>query len=207
MEGMEMLVLCSNGLSSENLLKAMSKRIKKNNTAAIVVTADHEYKEKNYHVNRVVGELESLKLHVDILDLDKVPAKNLLNYDVVEFIGGNPFYLLNSIREHNAVDILKTLASTKVLIGWSASVFVFGPTLELVNMYSADMNFLGLKDLSGIKLTDIEVLPHYDRFLKRFDRFEEKCRIYEKEHSVQVIRLNDGEGVFIDGSSIEICRV
>ncbi|MDE7179112.1 MAG: peptidase E [Lachnospiraceae bacterium] len=202
-----MLVLCSNGLSSENLLKAMGKRIKEYNTAAIVVTADHEYKEKNYHVNRVVGELESLKLCVDILDLDKIPAKDLLNYDVVEFIGGNPFYLLNSIREHNAVEILKTLASTKVLIGWSASAFVFGPTLELVNMYSADMNFLGLTDLSGIKLTDIEVLPHYERFLKKFDRFEEKCQIYEKKHSVQVIRLNDGEGVFIDGNTIEICRV
>ena len=202
-----MLVLCSNGLSSEILLKAMSKRIKECNTAAVVVTADNEYKEKNYHVSRVVAELESLNLHVDILDLDKIPAENLLNYDVVEFIGGNPFYLLNSIREHNAVDVLKVVADTKVLIGWSAAAFVFGPTLELVNTYSADMNFLGLKDLIGINLTDVEVLPHYERFLKRFDRFEEKCRMYEKEHSVEVIRLNDGEGVFIEGSAIEICHV
>ena len=74
-------------------------------------------------------------------------------------------------------------------------------------MYSADMNVLGLKDLSGIKLTDIEVLPLYERFRKRFDRFEEKCQIYEEEHSVKVIRLNDGEGVFIECSTIEICRV
>lgn len=201
-----MLVLCSNGLSSENLMKAMSERTKNCNTAAVVVTADNEYKEKNYHVNRIVGELESLNLCVDILDLDKIPAKNLLDYDVVEFIGGNPFYLLNSIREHNAIDILKTLAGTKILIGWSASAFVFGPSLELVNMYSADMNFLNLKDLRGIKLTDIEVLPHYDRFLNKFDRFEERCRLYEKEHSVKVIRLNDGEGVFIDCKAIEICN-
>ena len=202
-----MLVLCSNGLSSENLLKAMDKRIKKRNTAVVVVTADNEYKEKNYHVDRVVAELESLNLYVDILDLDKIPATNLLNYDVVEFIGGNPFYLLHSIREHDAIDVLKTVADTKVLIGWSAAAFVFGPTLELVNMYSADMNFLGLKDLSGIKLTDVEVLPHYEKFLKRFDRFEENCQIYEKEHSVNVIRLNDGEGVFIEGSTIDICHV
>ena len=185
----------------------MGKRIKECSTAAVVVTADNEYKEKNYHVNRVVAELESLNLHVDILDLDKIPAENLLNYDVVEFIGGNPFYLLNSIREHNAIDVLKVVADTKVLIGWSAAVFVFGPTLELVNIYSADMNFLGLKDLSGIKLTDVEVLPHYERFLNRFDKFEEKCRIYEKEHSVEVIRLNDGEGVFIEGNTLEICRM
>ena len=202
-----MLVLCSNGLSSENILKAMDKRIKNCSTAAVVVTADNEYKEENYHVNRVVGELESLNLYVDILDLDKIPAKNLLKYDVVEFIGGNPFYLLNSIREHNAIDVLKIIADTKVLIGWSAASFVFGPTLELVNIYSADMNFLGLKDLSGIRLTAVEVLPHYEKFLKRFDRFEEKCQIYEKEHSVKVIRLNDGEGVFIEGSAIDICHV
>ncbi len=202
-----MLVLCSNGLSSEKILNAIKKRVQKYSTAALVVTADYEYKEKNYHVSRCVGELESLGLCVDILDLDKIPAKNLLDYDVVEFIGGNPFYLLNSIREHNAAGILKTLASTKMLIGWSASAFVFGPTLELVNIYSADMNFLGLKDLSGIKLTDVEVLPHYERFLKIFENFEEKCRIYEKEHSVKVIRLNDGEGVFVDCGTIEICRV
>lgn len=41
-----MLVLCSNGLSSENLIKSMRKRIKKCSTAAAVVTADNEYKEK-----------------------------------------------------------------------------------------------------------------------------------------------------------------
>ncbi len=41
-----MLVLCSNGLSSENLIKSMRKRIKKCSTAAVVVTADNEYKEK-----------------------------------------------------------------------------------------------------------------------------------------------------------------
>lgn len=71
----------------------MRKRIKKCSTA-VVVTADNEYKEKNYHVSRCVTELEALNLCVDILDLDKIPAQNLLNYDVVEFIGGNPFYLL-----------------------------------------------------------------------------------------------------------------
>lgn len=39
-----MLVLCSNGLSSENLIKAMQKRIKKCRTAALVATADNELK-------------------------------------------------------------------------------------------------------------------------------------------------------------------
>lgn len=202
-----MLVLCSNGLSSEKLLSAVRTKVFDCRTAALVVTADNEYKEKNYHVDRCTKELESLNLNVETFDLDKQPAEQLLNYDVVEFIGGNPFYLLNSIRESNAADTLRALATKKVLIGWSAAAFVFGPTLELVNGYSPEMNFLGIADLKGLELTKIEVLPHYSKFIKRFELFEERCCIYEKEHNTKVIRINDGEGVFIDSEEIVICHL
>ena len=47
-----MLILTSNGLSSEKLLKGASNYIK-SGKAALVVTADNEYKEKNYHVERL----------------------------------------------------------------------------------------------------------------------------------------------------------
>ena len=174
-------------------------------TAALVVTADNEYKENNYNVPRCVSELQALNLNVDIFDLDKQPADLLLNYDVVEFIGGNPYYLLQTIRKNNSIEILRNIATTKILIGWSAAAFVFGPTLELVNYYSPEMNFLGLTDLSGLSLTDVQVLPHYSKFLSRFERFEEKCCVYEKEHNVNVIRINDGDGVFIDGE-VHICK-
>ena len=145
-------------------------------------------------------------MKVDVFDLDKQPAELLLDYDVVEFIGGNPYYLLHSIREHNATEILKEIATNKILIGWSAAAFVFSPTLELVNCYSPEMNFLGLTDLRGLSLTQIQVLPHYSKFLSRFDRFEERCCEYEKEHNVNVIRINDGEGVFID-EGIYVCKI
>jgi dipeptidase E len=184
----------------------MSIKVTNCKTAALVVTPDNEYKEKDFHVPRCVKELESLNLTVDIFDLDTTPAEELLKYDVVEFIGGNPYYLLNSIREHNAEEVLRFLATNKILIGWSASAFVFSPTLELVNCYSPEMNFLGLTNLNGLGLTDIQVLPHYERFLTRFESFEEKCSAYEKEHNVNVIRINDGEGVFVD-EEIYICKV
>lgn len=201
-----MIVLCSNGLSSKTLLAYISSKTVGCKTAALVVTADNEYKENNYHVPRVVSELEALNLNVDIFDLDKQSADLLLNYDVVEFIGGNPYYLLNSIRKNNAIEILRDIATNRILIGWSAATFVFGPTLELVNCYSPEMNFWGLTDLRGISLTNVQVLPHYSKFLTRFELFEEKCLIYEKEHNVSVIRINDGDGVFIDGD-VHICKV
>ncbi len=194
-----MLILCSNGLSSETLLAQLKEKTAGCKTAALVVTADNEYKESNYHVPRCVSELQALNLRVDIFDLDHQSADLLLNYDVVEFIGGNPYYLLHAIREHNAEVVLRKIATDKILIGWSAAAFVFGPTLGLVNRYSPEMNFLGLTDLSGLSLTEVQVLPHYSKFLTRFEQFEETCCAYEKEHRVHVIRLKDGDGVFIDG--------
>ena len=138
--------------------------------------------------------------------MDKQPADLLAGYDVVEFIGGNPYYLLHSIRQNNAAEILKDIATNKVFVGWSAAAFVFSPTLELVNCYSAEMNFLGLTDLNALSLTQVQVLPHYGKFISRFEQFEEKCRTYEKTHNVNVISINDGEGVFID-KEIHICRL
>ena len=174
-----MLVLCSNGLSSNKILAYMKEKVVSCKTAALVVTADNEYKENNYHVARCIKELETLDLKVDVFDLDKQPANLLLQYDVVEFIGGNPYYLLHSIRENNAQEILRDIAQNKVLIGWSAAAFVFSPTLELVNCYSPEMNFVRLTDLSALSLTEVQVLPHYSRFLAKFDKFEEKCCEYE----------------------------
>ena len=204
-EVIKVLILCSNGLSSDLLLTHLSSKMTDCKNAVLVVTADNEYKENNYHVARCISELESLNLKVDIFDLDKQPAELLLDYDVVEFIGGNPYYLLHSIRENNATDVLKDIAINKVLIGWSAAAFVFSPTLELVNSYSPGMNFLSLTDLRGLSLTQVQVLPHYSKFLSRFDKFEEKCCAYEKTHNVDVIRINDGDGVFID-SEVYICK-
>lgn len=201
-----MLVLCSNGLSSNKLLSFVKDRVVNCKTAALVVTADNEYKEKNYHVQRCIKELESLNLVVDTFDLDKQSPELLLNYDVLEFIGGNPFYLLHAIRQSNATDILKDFAEKKILIGWSAAAFVFSPTLELVNGYSPEMNFIGLTDLNGLALTKVEVLPHYNRFITRFEQFEERCRAYEKEHNTIVIRLNDGDGIIVDGEEVIECR-
>jgi len=42
------------------------------------------------------------------------------------------------------------MAREKVLIGWSAGALVMGPSLELVNGYSPEMNFLKFTKPTGI---------------------------------------------------------
>lgn len=201
-----MLVLCSNGLSSDALIAEMEGHTGAARSAALVVTADNVYKEKNYHVPRCRDELARLGLSVDIADIDVQAPETLLRYDAVEFIGGNPFALMDSIRRSGAQDVLHRLAEDRILIGWSAAAFVFGPTLALAQLYTPELNTVGLSDLSGLALTQTEVLPHYGKFLRRFERFEERCAEYERAHARMVIRLDDGDGLFIDGEEQRLVR-
>lgn len=201
-----MLVLCSDGLTSGALLDELKSHIAGAQRALLVVTADNEYKADNYHVPRCKSELEKLGLSVEIFDIDTDAADDMLKYDVVEFIGGNPFYLLGSVRKNHVESAIKQISEQKILIGWSAAVFVFGSTLELVSEYSPEMNVCGLEDLSGLGLSPVEILPHYNKFLSRFERFEEKCRAFESRNHTEVIRLNDGDGVIIKREKVKLIR-
>lgn len=200
------MILASNGLSSEPLL-AESRKYIVHGKAALVVTADYEYKEKNYHVERVTKELEQLGLTVDLFDFDAQPPDALLTYDCVELTGGNPYYLLHSIQTHGFQEVLKTFADSKMLIGWSAGASVLGPSLALINLYTPEMNFVKLKNLSALHFTDIQVLPHYRKFIKRFPDFEERCAQYETHTNSQVIRLSDGEGVLISAQASTLIQL
>lgn len=200
-----MIVLTSNGLSSACLMTEMRKHIK-TGKAALVVTADNVYKEKNYHVERLTQELEALGLSVDCFDFDTQSPADLMNYDVVELIGGNPYYLLDSIRKNGYSEALAVFANSKVIIGCSAGALVLTPSLDLIDLYSPEMNIVDLKDLSACRLTEVRFLPHYSKFLNRYDLFEEKCALYEQENACSVLRINDGEGVFINETDVTIVR-
>lgn len=193
-----MIVLASNGLSSDKLLSEIKKLAPQNARAAIVTTASVGYKEKDWHIPRLTNELEQIGLSVAYFDIEYENPHLLLQYDIVEIIGGNPFYLLNQMRIQNAKSVFSEIAQHKILIGISAGSVVLQNSIELIAQYSPEMNEdVHLTDLTGLCLTDIEILPHYQRFISRFDRFEERAREYEQNNHCSVIRLNDGEGIVI----------
>ncbi len=192
-----MILLCSNGLTSYDLLQEAKKYVGAVKKAALVVTADPEFKEANYYVPRSLKELEFLGLQADIFDFDVQSAQQLLQYGVVVLMGGNPYYLLHSIREHHGEEALRRVAERGLLVGWSAGALVLGPTLALIDRYTPELNFVGLTDLTALSLTQTQILPHYSKYLQKYQSFEEICRGYEEKNRCSVIRLNDGEGVAV----------
>lgn len=201
-----MIVLTSNGLSGERLLCALEMH-HLSGRCALVVTADNEYKEKNYHVERLTTELQRLGLVVECFDFDCQTPADLAKYDVIELIGGNPYYLLHSIRENGFADVLADFAKRKAIIGCSAGSLVLTSSLQLIHMYTPEMNIVHIEDLTGCRLTDVQILPHYSKFVSRYNGFEEKCRQYEQANRCTVVRLNDGEGVIVDGANVTVVRL
>ncbi len=136
-----------------------------------------------------------------LFDLDKPSSKLLLNYDLVEFICRIPFYLLNLIQKNRTAEILREIATDKILIGWSIAAFVFDLMLERINCYSPKMKFLGLDSLEGLLLTQQELLPHYNKCIDKFYHFKEIYKSYEKQHIKKIIRLIS-DRLFIDNSKM-----
>lgn len=194
-----MIILTSNGLSSPRLLEAVGRLAAPGGRAAIVTTASVRYKEKDKHIPRIAAELGQMGLAAECVDIETQSPELLRGFDVVEINGGNPFYLLKQIRRQGAGDALRHVAQSKILIGISAGSIALQQSVELIAGYSPEMNDgIGWQGCSGLGLTGLEILPHYSRFCTRFEGFEERCREYEQATGRNVIRLEDGQGVFAD---------
>jgi dipeptidase E len=64
---------------------------------------------------------------------------------------------------------------------------------------------IGLTDFTGVGLTNINLCPHYSKYVNRYDLFEERIRLVEQSHHIIVTRINDGEAIVIDhGKTIKI---
>jgi dipeptidase E len=194
-----MLILTSDGLSSPSLLQEAKKYILPTaKTAAMITTASVGYKEKDWHVPALRKELEFLHLTVDYFDFDTQRPEFLRSYDLIELIGGNPFYLLQRIRSETCCAVLREFAERKVVLGISAGSLVLQKNLALIAQYSPELvETTGLTDFSALQLTNVEILPHYHKMMAKIPRFEERARAYEEKNGCKLIRIDDGQGIFI----------
>ncbi len=106
------------------------------------------------------------------------------------------YYKMKSMKDANCIDVMEYLICEKIVIGISAGSIIMQNNINLIAQYSPEMNDeVNLLDLSGFGFTNIEILPHYNKYSKRFERFEERAKEYEKTKNRNVIRINDGQGI------------
>ncbi len=200
-----MILLTSNGLTSKDLIDCVNSNLNNSKSAVIITTASVPFKKNDKHVPKLTDELKSIGCTVDFFDFDENDPSELLKYDLIEINGGNPFYLLNSIRKSGAESYIKQIANNKILIGISAGAIVLQSNISLIHEYSPEMNeSVGLTDFTGVGITNLTILPHYHRFIEQFERFEERAQEYESNNNCNVIRIDDGQGVLVLDKSFDI---
>ena len=202
------VILTSNGLTSRAVTDAFTQLYTFGYAkAAIIVTADPEYREKNWRAVSTKEEFEKIGFQSTFFDIEFASPHALTEFDVIHFNSGNPFYLIHQIRRTHTERVLhQLLAGGKVISGASGGSIVLGQTIVLINEFDPQMNAaVGLSDWRGVGLTPINVCPHYSKYLTRYDHFEERIRRVEKTHHIQVTRINDGDAILSDGpKTIEI---
>ena len=202
-----MIFLTSNGLTSEKLQSEFKSAIAgKGQKCAIIPTAMEKDKDKDVWLEETKNELAGFGLESELFYFGQQPNEKLLEYDVIYICGGNVFYLMQVVKQCCAEEILRTVASEKVVVGVSAGSLIMQKDLVLIRDLIPRMNKrVKLKDLTALDLTNnIEHLPHKTRYIGIIDAFEKRVKTYERKVGHKVICLEDGQGIIIDGENHRI---
>lgn len=115
---------------------------------------------------------------------------NLDDYDIIYMMGGNTFYLLDTIRKYNFdKDIISFLEKGKLYIGSSAGSVIMGKSIETSLGY--DENSVDMKDFTGLGFVDGLVIPHSGRKEDFINELKNKT-------SDKLYTLYDGDGILIN---------
>lgn len=182
----------NNYVSEENI--KLFKKISNNKKVMIISNAAPEGT-GNFKARENVKEnfINAGAIHVDIIDLNNSNLDLILDYNIIYILGGNttPLIKLNNNPKLKA-NIMKFL-ERGIIIGESAgSIF-----LQKNAKYYYDIK-KGTKPKYDVELDTYECLGLIDLFIyphfqKANETMQQRINEYEKEHNVNITRLNDGD--------------
>ena len=200
-----MTIFTSNGFANAEIFshaKALSKRSLRK--VAIIVSAVIPQKAGAPWVKNVYNFLTDQGIPViDYIDIEFEKAGKLLDYDLLYFMGGNPYHLLHYCRERNLSAVLKEcLGEHRIIIGRSSSSMVLSAGIRYVEEFNTILGFaneygssVGPEQLAGLGLLDNYIFPHFSEFLQKVPDLDDRLTDIELRDNVGIIRLNDGEAI------------
>ncbi|MBO5478290.1 MAG: Type 1 glutamine amidotransferase-like domain-containing protein [Clostridia bacterium] len=134
---------------------------------------------------------------VDLLMLDRENAEDIFKYDVIYAMGGDPRLLLDDFWNYNFKQYLIKFLEKGIYIGESAGSMVLCDNLKWVwdiKKGTKPKYDILPKTFEGLNLVKQRIYPHYNRVSEEQKR---KTDDYEKEHHIEITRLNDGEFIWV----------
>lgn len=197
---MKHILLTSNGFLNTSTrsdeIDELLKAIAKDKKVLLIVNATKDG--ANYIARKDVKEnFEKIgaKL-VDIIEINKENVTNILNYDVIYGMGGNPMILNDDLYESNFKQYIVPFLKTGIYIGESAGSIVLCDNIKWVCDIKKGLNpryDIPPKHYEGLGLVEQRIFPHYSRVSQEMKQRTEE---YEKQNQIEITRLNDGEFIW-----------
>ncbi|MFE5317446.1 Type 1 glutamine amidotransferase-like domain-containing protein [Paenibacillus sp. NPDC056579] len=206
------LILTSDGIGNEIAQRKLAEMVDMplSSCSGCIVTTASSKKQHSETALETKAVLERMGFAaIDFLDIEYEDSAKLKDYGLIYLNGGNPFYLLNQLRSRECIPILRQLAVQAVIVGTSAGAMVLAHSLAHVNELNVIAGYRPMdieelnKDYEAVGLTDITVIPHYNRFIDKDPDFENKLGQLEDKWKMSFERVNDGEAVIVNGLAIE----
>ena len=136
-------------------------------------------------------------------EYDPLKIEELLSCDVIHLSAGNPIYFLNNIKRRRFELILqKYVQNGGLLIGVSGGAVQIGRSAGLYKVFidHLDSAISNIKEFDALGLVDFEILPHYNRW---DEDYKKDVKEYSKKLRTIIYALHDGDGIIVNGDSIE----
>ncbi|MDR6123932.1 dipeptidase E [Bacillus sp. SLBN-46] len=199
------ILLTSNGFFTDQIKQQFLQLIDdqlENKKATVITTASQQKQDNKFAIKAKEDLIEMGFNLIDFTDIEFDQPDILRKYDVIYINGGNPFYLLYHLKKSGADLIIKKLAKQGVIfVGVSAGAMIFGQNIEVVRLFTPQMNNVQINDLSAIGLTNKIIFPHYDRedlFPDPLSRsIEDRLKVFESLTNYPIARLKDDEYLLV----------
>ncbi len=207
------LLLTSNGLSNESIVKALfdlvGKKPEDTKIVFIPTAMNPGGGDKSWFVNDLKNiERQDFK-ELDIVDISALPENiwrpRMEDADVLFFSGGNTMHLMKWIIQSGLRDILSEWMKTKVWVGASAGGMVTNPTLALSSKDKKiyyEENF-GYASEEALGFVNFYVRPHLNS-----PDFPQATKEYigevAKDIKEVIYGLDDESAIKVDGDKIEV---
>ena len=130
---------------------------------------------------------------VDIIDMDNSNLDLILDYDIIYALGGNLTPLIELNKNPKLKNNILKFLENGIYIGESAgSIFLQKDAKDYFDIKKGTKPKydVELDTYECLGLIDILIYPH---FQKTNEIMQNKTKEYEKEHNIEITRLNDGE--------------
>lgn len=169
-------------------------------SAAVVTTAEPKLKERAHHAMLAHDALARAGVsRVEYYDFDCVPAAMLADFGCVCLASGNPFYLLERLRDTGGDGVIEDLiAAGRPVFACGAGALLLGRTLRHVRSFDTSVSNLRCVNATALGVLPYSLLLQANRWRARFGDYAERL---ERSRRVcgEMVELDDDEALRIGG--------